>query len=181
MLTALRIENFALVDRLELGLSAGLTALTGETGAGKSIILDAIDAVLGGKVTSRAVRTGAERAMIEATFGIDLELETWLKAQEIELLEEGAIICSREIVASQGSRNRSRINGVLVNKQQMEFVRDRLVKLTAQGQTVQIGQPPLQRAWLDSYGGEKLVKQRETVATGFCCLSTSPASPGKTP
>ncbi|HEY9907049.1 MAG TPA: DNA repair protein RecN [Thermosynechococcaceae cyanobacterium] len=167
MLTALRIENFALVDRLELGLSAGLTALTGETGAGKSIILDAIDAVLGGKVTSRAVRTGAERAMIEATFGIDLELETWLKAQEIELLEEGAIICSREIVASQGSRNRSRINGVLVNKQQMEFVRDRLVKLTAQGQTVQIGQPPLQRAWLDSYGGEKLVKQRETVATVF--------------
>ncbi len=61
MLLALQIENFALVDHLDLNLGAGLTVLTGETGAGKSIILDAIDAVLGGKVTSRAVRTGSER------------------------------------------------------------------------------------------------------------------------
>ena len=167
MLLALRIENFALVDRLELKLGAGLTALTGETGAGKSIILDAIDAALGGKVTSRAVRTGAERAVIDATFAIDAELAEWLKSQGVESPQAGTIDCSREIVASQGSRNRSRINGVAVNKQQMEHVRDRLVKLTAQGQTVQIGQPPLQRAWLDSYGGEKLLQQRSTVATAF--------------
>ncbi len=167
MLIALRIENFALVDRLELGLGTGLTTLTGETGAGKSIILDAIDAVLGGKVTSRAVRTGTERALIEATFTIDADLAGWVQSQKIDLSETGAIVCSREIVASQGSRNRSRINGALVNKQQMEYVRDRLVKLTAQGQTVQLGQPPLQRAWLDSYGGEPLLKQRATVGLAF--------------
>ncbi len=168
MLLSLRIENFALVDHLELGLSAGLTVLTGETGAGKSIILDAIDAVLGGKVTSRAVRTGAERAVLEAAFRLDPDLTAWLEQQEIQLPDATQLICSREIVANQSSqRSRSRINGVLVNKQQMEYLRDRLVELTAQGQTVQIGQPPLQRAWLDSYGGESLLQQRSIVATAF--------------
>ena len=58
MLLSLRIENFALIDRLDLDLTAGLNVLTGETGAGKSIILDAIDIVLGGKTTSRVIRTG---------------------------------------------------------------------------------------------------------------------------
>jgi DNA repair protein RecN (Recombination protein N) len=64
MLLSLRIENFALIDHLDLSFGSGLHVLTGETGAGKSIILDAIDAALGGKVTGRAVRTGEERATI---------------------------------------------------------------------------------------------------------------------
>ena len=168
MLLSLRIENFALVDRLELGLGKGLTVMTGETGAGKSIILDAIDAVLGGKVTSRAVRTGADRAVVEAVFRLEPDLATWLEQQELVQSDTGELVCSREIVANQSSqRSRSRINGTLVNKQQMEQLRDRLVELTAQGQTVQIGQPPLQREWLDSYGGEALLKQRSLVATAF--------------
>ncbi len=172
MLLFLRIENFALVDRLEWELGAGLTVLTGETGAGKSIILDAIDAVLGGKVTSRAVRSGAERALVEATFQLDTDLSDWLKEQSIDLTSTdgaaGTLVCSREIVASGGSqRSKSRVNGVLVNKQQMEHLRDRLVELTAQGQTVQLGQPGLQRDWLDSYGGEALLKTREQVGAAF--------------
>lgn len=167
MLLALQIENFALVDRLMLEMGAGLTVLTGETGAGKSIILDAIDAVLGGKVTSRAVRTGAERALVEATFRLNDTLLEWLKAHQIESTGN-MFVCTREITISQNSqRSRSRINGVQVNKQQMEELRDRLVEITAQGQTVQIGQPPLQREWLDSYGGESLLQQREKVTTAF--------------
>lgn len=166
MLLALRIENFALVDHLDLELGTGLTVLTGETGAGKSIVLDAIDAALGGKVTSRAIRTGADRALVEATFRIDSELTQWLQQQDIEA--DGTIVCSREIIPSGNSqRNRSRINGVLVNKQQMEQVRDRLVEITAQGQTVQIGQPALQRDWLDNYGGDQVVHQRHQVAVVF--------------
>ena len=66
MLVSLEIENFALIDQLELELKPGLNVLTGETGAGKSIILDAIDAVLGGKATSRWVRTGTAKAFVEA-------------------------------------------------------------------------------------------------------------------
>lgn len=168
MLLSLRIENFALVDHLELELGAGFTVMTGETGAGKSIILDAIDAALGGKVTSRMVRTGADRAVVEAAFRVDASLAAWLKAQEIDPIDEIGLVCSREIVANQGSqRNRSRINGVLVNKQQMEQLRDRLVEITAQGQTLQIGQPPLQRAWLDSYGGDALMQQRDRVGAAY--------------
>lgn len=167
MLLSLRIENFALIDRLDLQLGKGLTVLTGETGAGKSIILDALDAVLGGKVTSRAIRTGAERAVLEATFHLDADLQTWLERQAIAT-ETNTLICSREIIAHASSqRSRSRVNGVQVNKQQMEALRDRLVELTAQGQTVQLGQPALQRDWLDSYGGAALLQHRDRVATAF--------------
>jgi DNA repair protein RecN (Recombination protein N) len=170
MLLSLRIENFALVDRLDLDLSAGLTVLTGETGAGKSIILDAIDAVLGGKVNGRAVRTGADRAQIDATFALPPDLQPWLTTQGIEPSPAG-LVCSREITTHAGSqRSRSRINGTSVNKQQMEQLRDRLVEITAQGQTVQLGQPGLQRDWLDSYGGEPLLAQRATVATAFAAF-----------
>jgi DNA repair protein RecN (Recombination protein N) len=168
MLLSLRIENFALVDSLELQLGAGLSILTGETGAGKSIILDAIDAALGGKVTSRMVRTGAERALVEATFQMDDELRAYLEQHRIPLPEGNVLLCSREIVANQGSqRNRSRVNGMLVNRQQMEVLRDRLVEITAQGQTVQLGHPPLQREWLDSYGGEDILHPRKQVVTAF--------------
>lgn len=164
MLLSLQIENFALIDRLELDFGSGLHVLTGETGAGKSIILDAIDAALGGKVTSRAVRTGAERASVEATFRIDPAMKNWLDIEQIDPLDGSLLVCTREIVASgSGQRNRSRVNGVLVNKQQMESLRDRLVEITAQGQTVQLGQPSLQRDWLDSYGGATLLKQRDRV------------------
>ncbi len=168
MLLSLRIENFALIDHLDLDLGAGLTVLTGETGAGKSIILDAIDAVLGGKVSGRTVRTGEEKSLVEATFKLDRDLQTWLETQSIEGGEDDTLTCTREIVLNaNGQRSKSRVNGVLVNKQQMEQLRDRLVEITAQGQTVQIGQPALQREWLDSYGGEALLRQRDRVSNTY--------------
>ena len=78
MLVNLKINNFALVDSLELVLGNGLSVLTGETGAGKSIILDAIDIVLGGKANSRMIRTGSDRSTVEATFQINSNLNQWL-------------------------------------------------------------------------------------------------------
>ncbi|HEY9648848.1 MAG TPA: DNA repair protein RecN, partial [Chroococcidiopsis sp.] len=171
MLIALQIENFALVDRLELEFGTGLNVMTGETGAGKSIILDALDAALGGKATARAIRTGSDRALIEATFSLTPALADWLNAQEIELIDDHSLICSRELVASRGNvRSRSRINGVLTNKQQMEELRDRLVEITAQGQTVQLGQAGVQREWLDSFGGPALMQQREAVAAAHAAF-----------
>ncbi len=168
MLLSLRIENFALIDRLELEFHSGLHVLTGETGAGKSIILDAIDAALGGKVTSRAIRTGADRSLVEASFELDPTLRDWFATQEIELLDEDAFVCSREMVVSaSGLRSRSRLNGVLVNKQQMEDLRDRLVEITAQGQTMQLGQSANQREWLDGFGGPESLQQRLTVTQTF--------------
>lgn len=168
MLLSLRIENFALIDSLELGFGEGLNVLTGETGAGKSIILDAIAAVLGDKVTARVLRTGATRSLLEATFAMTPVLQGWLATQAIEVMEDGTLICSRELsITATGLRSRSRVNGVLVNKQQLDTLRESLVEITAQGQTLQLGQPAIQRQLLDSFGGPALDQQRQQVAVIF--------------
>ncbi|MBC7881431.1 MAG: DNA repair protein RecN [Anaerolineae bacterium] len=149
MLTHLRIENFALIDSLELDFSGGLNVLTGETGAGKSIILDALDAVLGGKVSGNAVRTGTQRALIEATFASNETLNAWLTAQEIDHLEEGIVI-TREV---SGKSSRSRINGVLVNQALLRTLREPLLEITAQGQSLQLEKSEVQLELLDSFAG----------------------------
>jgi DNA repair protein RecN (Recombination protein N) len=177
MLLCLRIENFALIDQLELQFGAGLNVLTGETGAGKSIILDAIDAILGGKVSSRAIRTGTPRAMVEGTFALTPPLAAWLIEQEIDLIDDSSIVISREITVTVSNiRSRSRVNGVLVNRQILTELRDRLVEITAQGQTVQVGQPSLVRDWLDMYGGEALIKQRQVITSAFSAYQQIHAS-----
>ncbi len=168
MLINLKINNFALVDSLELNLGMGLSVLTGETGAGKSIILDAIDVVLGGKTTSRMIRGGSDRSLIEATFQISSSLNTWLEAQEIDPLEENTLICSREIIVSKTNlRSRSRVNGVLVNRQLMAELRSRLVEITAQGQTVNLLIAEKQRDLLDAYGGKAIMQQLTKVSTTY--------------
>ncbi len=176
MLLSLRIENFALIDCLEVAFGEGLNVLTGETGAGKSIILDAIAAILGDKVTARMIRTGASRSLLEASFEVTPALQTWLATQAIEAMGDGTLICSRELTvpaggsrrpAASGVRSRSRVNGVLVNKQQLDTLREHLVEITAQGQTLQLGQPAIQRQLLDSFGGAALNQQRQPVATAF--------------
>ena len=168
MLLSLKIENFALIDRLDLELYAGLNILTGETGAGKSIVLDALDAALGGKVSARMLRTGADRANIEATFSANPAIAQWLEIQEIDALDADTLICSREITARS---NRTRVNGVVVNKQQIQELRDRLVEITAQGQTILLSQAAQQREWLDSFGDQvfkqTLTLQRQKVAKLF--------------
>jgi DNA repair protein RecN (Recombination protein N) len=168
MLLLLRIENFALIDHLEVELSLGLNVFTGETGAGKSIILDAVDAVLGGKVDRRVVRTGSKRAHLEATFEVGERAIDWFQQNEIDLIDGSLVVCSREITLSQDKlRTRSRINGILVARKLMDELRDRFVELTAQGQTVQLGQPSLQREWLDLYGGSEVVTVTQAVAAAY--------------
>jgi DNA repair protein RecN (Recombination protein N) len=168
MLRSLRIENFALIDQLDLSLESGLTVLTGETGAGKSILLDAIDAVLGGKVSGRTIRTGREQAQLEAGFDLTTALSDWLALQEIDPLDDSQLICSRELRQVGGSiRSRSRINGVIVNRRQLDELRSLLVEITAQGQTVQLGLASQQRAWLDAFGGEVLLTQRTEVTNAY--------------
>ena len=168
MLVNLKINNFALVDSLELNLDNGLSVLTGETGAGKSIILDAIDMVLGGKANSRMIRTGSDRSTIEATFQISASLANWLETQEIDPLEEDTLVCSREIVVGKTNlRSRSRVNGVLVNLQLMAQLRSRLVEITAQGQTVNLLISEQQRHLLDAYGGKAIGKLLVQVAQAY--------------
>ncbi len=173
MLASLKIENFALIDQLDLELKPGLNVLTGETGAGKSIILDAIDAVLGGKATGRWVRTGTDKALIEANFDLDARIADWLSENEIPSAGN-LLTCSRELSAGKGSvRSRSRLNGIAVKKPQMEELRRLLIEITAQGQTLQLGSPDLQRDWLDGFGDKTLLQQRQQVAVDYAVATAA--------
>ncbi|ASC71700.1 DNA repair protein RecN [Halomicronema hongdechloris C2206] len=164
MLTSLHIENIALIDHLHLQLQPGLNVLTGETGAGKSIILDAIDALLGGKASQRLIRSGAKKAFLEATFTLSPDLKRWLQTHHPQIPLSHELVCSRDLTAGRGTvRSRSRLNGTLVNKAQIEALRPLLVEITAQGQTLQVGSPDRQRDWLDGFGGESLTRQRQQV------------------
>lgn len=175
MLTGLRLENIALVESLELEFSTGFTVLTGETGAGKSLLLDALDALLGGGSGVRLLRQGTERGLIEAQFAPTAPVQAWLQQQQLDQELAGAdsddadpggdepadppveLVLSREW-RSNGERiqSRSRINGVVVNRQQLLELRPLLLDLTVQGQTQDLARPGQQRQWLDRCGGDAL-------------------------
>ncbi|WP_373540361.1 DNA repair protein RecN [Chamaesiphon sp.] len=166
MLLSLRIQNFTLIDELELEFGAGLNVLTGETGAGKSIILDAIDLVLGGKATVRMIRTGMEKATIEGTFDTTERVRGWLIDREFELTDDDTVICSRDLSYSGTHlRSRLRVNGTICNRQLTQELRELLIEITAQGQTVQLTNTIHQRELLDLYGGTPLIQQRAQIAT----------------
>ena len=171
MLTGLRLENIALIEALELEFHAGFTVLTGETGAGKSILLDALDALLGGVAGAggaRLLRRGASHGTIEAGFSLSPPLAAWLEQQQLEA-EEGEVLLSREWRLSSDGRlsSRHRLNGVAVNRAQVQELRPLLLDLTVQGQTQQLARPGQQRRWLDRCGGAPLQAALEPVAAAW--------------
>ena len=134
MLTGLRLQNIALIEQLQLDFSGGFTVLTGETGAGKSILLDALDALLGG-TGPRLLRQGTERGVIEASFSLTPPLQSWLEQQELEA-DDAEILLSREWrLSDERLSSRHRLNGVAVNRAQIQELRPLLLDLTVQGQT----------------------------------------------
>ncbi|WP_310489595.1 DNA repair protein RecN [Chamaesiphon sp. VAR_69_metabat_338] len=168
MLLSLRIHNFTLIDELELEFGAGLNVLTGETGAGKSIILDAIDLVLGGKPSLRMIRTGTEKATIEGTFATNDRIRAWLVDREFDSSDDDPVICSREL-SLQGTnlRSRMRVNGAICNRQLAQELRELLIEITAQGQTVLLTNTTHQKELLDLYGGAAIVHQRDSISTEY--------------
>ena len=174
MLTGLQLQNIALIDRLELEFRSGFTVLTGETGAGKSLLLDALDAVLGGAqgaAGQRLLREGSERSRIEASFQLTPLLQAWLSEGDFE--SEDELLVSREWKRQDGDRwsSRSRLNGTSVNRQQLLSLRPLLIDLTVQGQTQLLSKPGQQRQWLDRLGGSSLAALRADVAAawqGWC-------------
>ena len=169
MLTGLRLENIALIEGLELSFSAGFTVLTGETGAGKSILLDALDALLGGAQGSagaRLLRRGAERGVIEASFSLTPPVLNWLGQQQLE--PEDELLLTREWrLTEERLTSRHRLNGVAVSRAQIQELRPLLLDLTVQGQTQQLGRPGQQRRWLDRFGGDPVQALLEPVATAW--------------
>jgi len=169
VLTALSLENIALIERLELSFASGFTVLTGETGAGKSILLDALDALLGGAQGAqgaRLLRRGSERGRIEACFSLSSPVRAWLESQELEPEEE--LVLSRDWrVKDDRLSSRHRLNGIAVSRSQVLDLRPLLLDLTVQGQTQQLARPGQQRRWLDRFAGEEQLPLLEATRTAF--------------
>ncbi|MBW0167257.1 MAG: DNA repair protein RecN [Vulcanococcus sp.] len=167
MLTGLRLQNIALIEHLQLDFSGGFTVLTGETGAGKSILLDALDALLGGSGGPRLLRQGSERGVIEASFSLTPPLHRWLEQQQLDA-EDGEILLTREWrLSDERLSSRHRLNGVAVNRAQIQELRPLLLDLTVQGQTQQLSRPGQQRRWLDRFAGDPLQGLLAPVAQAY--------------
>ncbi|MBW7880642.1 MAG: DNA repair protein RecN [Anaerolineae bacterium] len=153
MLEELRIQNFAIIDRLELSFAPGLNVITGETGAGKSIIVDAVELLLGGKADAGMIRSGAERATIEGVFALHgLTRGLLLPMLEREdLLADGddVVTLYREVRAN--GRSIARVNGVSVNQDVLREVGDTLVDIHGQSEHLSLLNPRSHLDLLDRY------------------------------
>jgi DNA repair protein RecN (Recombination protein N) len=164
LLTELTIINFAIIDELRLRFAPGFNVLTGETGAGKSIIIDAVSLLLGGRADTTFVRADAERAHVEGVFRLD----DWLQAQINPTLEreglEGdtadTLILGREIRAT--GRNYCRVNGRTVSLSLLEEIGQPLVDIHGQSEHLSLLRVRAHQRFLDRFGG--LEVQRETLA-----------------
>lgn len=165
MLSELRIRNFALIDQLTVRLGPGLNVLTGETGAGKSIIVGALSLLLGERASADVVRTGADRATVEGVFevGDHPEVLRWLEDQGIES-EDGLVILRREVAVE--GRNRAWINGSSTTASLLGELGAGLVNLHGQHEHQTLLRREEQRGILDAYAGnEQLVgRVRESFA-----------------
>ena len=135
MLVELRIQNFAIIDKIELELGPGLTVFTGETGAGKSIIIDAVETLLGVRADTTVIRTGVERSSVEATFKImpkvRKQVHTILKEEDL-LDDENYVTLGREF--RREGRNIARVNGRTVNLAMLRSLGELLIDLHGQSE-----------------------------------------------
>ena len=162
MLRHLAIQNFVIVDRLELEFDPGFGALTGETGAGKSILIDALALALGERADSQVVRAGADRAEVAATFGLAglPAVQEWLEAADLAAGEE---LLLRRVVDGSG-RSRAYINGSAATLQQLREVAESLVDIHGQHAHQSLMRADAQRALLDAHAGLSDLAREVTVA-----------------
>lgn len=163
MLSELRVENLAIIDKLGVVFAPGLNVLTGETGAGKSIIIDAVELVLGGRASADFVRAGSERATIEALFDITDLAPVRRELAELGLDDDDSqLVLSREI--TRGGRSASRINGRPVTAAMLRRVTQHLVDLHGQHEHQSLLQPERHLELLDSFAGAEALALRRRVA-----------------
>jgi DNA repair protein RecN (Recombination protein N) len=151
MLTHLQIRDFAIIDSVELELRRGLTVLTGETGAGKSILVDALQLLAGGRAGAEVVRHGAERAEVSGTFELSQaprELKAWLEEQSVSGADE---LIVRRVVGTDG-RSRAYLNGQAVPVQLLREAGDVLIDIHGQHEFQSLTRSAAQRVLLDGYG-----------------------------
>lgn len=159
MLSELRIRNFALIDELSVRLGPGLNVLTGETGAGKSIIVGALSLLLGERASADVVRTGADRATVEGVFeiGSGADVLRWLDERGVEA-DEGVLVLKREVAVE--GRNRAWINGSPATASLLGELGATLVSLHGQHEHQTLLRREEQRAILDGYASNEPLLER---------------------
>ena len=163
MLTSLQVRDFAIVDQIAVDFEPGMTVLTGETGAGKSILVDAVGLVLGERGGSQLVRSGAKRAEFSAEFDISTlaAVRDWLEEQALDQDDE----CLLRRVISADGRSRAFINGNAVTMQQMKSLGELLLDIHGQHFHQSLGRRAVQRDLLDHFG--ELAEQRGQTEAAF--------------
>lgn len=152
MLAQLYINNIAVIERASIDLDRGFTVLTGETGAGKSIIIDAIHAVLGERTSKELVRTGADTASVSALFtGLGEEARAVLSGLSIPWEEDGTLLVQREIKA--GGRSLCKLNGAPATVSMLKVVGPCLVTIHGQHESYELLSPEVHMTYLDSFAG----------------------------
>ena len=161
MLTRLHISNYALIDELEIKFDNGLTIITGETGAGKSIILGALSLILGERADARSVRNPEKKVVVEASFEISAyALEGFFAENEIDFWEEECIV-RREISAT--GRSRAFVNDTPVTISVLKDLTSRLVDIHSQHSNMLLSKPAFQLSVLDSIADNKEVVSKYNV------------------
>lgn len=163
MLTALHIENIAIIDRLDAEFQNGFTVLTGETGAGKSIIIDSILLLLGNKASKDLIRTGADAGIVSACFcGLSNEALEILRQNDLFPDEDGNITIYRKIGAD--GRNNARINGVTVTVSVLKALGEHLVNIHGQHDGVLLLDSKRHLTYLDEFGAIETEKEQYKTA-----------------
>ena len=162
MLLSLAVRNFVIVDELALDFAPGFTVLTGETGAGKSILIDALQLALGERADADVVREGSARAEVSAEFRVDGAAAEWLADNALQA--DGDTVLLRRIVES-GGRSRAFVNGVAVTLAQLRALGDLLLDVHGQHAHQSLLRPAAQLALLDAHGG--LAAPARAVAAAY--------------
>ena len=165
MLLEISIKNFAIIEAISLNFEKGMTVLTGETGAGKSIIIDAMNMMLGARATTDVIRHGAPKAEIEGRFSVENNhaLQMIFDEQGIELGDE--IIIRREIL--QNGRSVSRVNGQMVNLSVLRSIGQYLVDIHGQHDQEELMRPQLHIQMLDGFGDADFLELKQAYQTNF--------------
>lgn len=169
MLAQLEIQNIALIDYASIELGEGLNVLTGETGAGKSILIDAISAILGDRVSKELIRTGEEKAVVEAVFKVDADrLSDLFENFGIMPEEDGTLILSREFNVH--GKNICRANGKMVTVSMLKEIGQRIIDIHGQHDNQSLLRTESHIELLDSFGGkliQNLKQEYERVLSEY--------------
>ncbi|MGI6540178.1 MAG: DNA repair protein RecN [Bacillota bacterium] len=163
MLSEIDVRNYALIERLSLRFGNGFNVLTGETGAGKSLVIDCVGLVIGGRASSESVRAGCDSAVVEAVFNISdvPDVEALLLEQGIDPEPDGTLIVTREV--SRQGRSRCRLNGRIVTLTALSAIGERLVDIYGQHEYQSLARPSRHIGLLDAFGGARLEQVRDSV------------------